>query len=335
MTQQVDPSSVFIDYRPSRRRWWVLLAAAAVVLLLVGVVYAVRSTVSSPESAVSGYFGALADRDADAALRVLAPEVADHAEPELLRDPVLRSADYLPPADVRTTDVTVDDREAVAAVEFTIDGRQHTATLRLRRSGGLADSVFHRWRIVDGLGSIVLGQVTEQITVNGVPMAARDAQGSRVLTAFPGGYQVGVPEGDPLWEPRTVPATVAPLAGAEVDVPLVVRPGIRDEVDRQVRDILDRCAASTELVPPGCPFGYAVVAEAEDVRWRIDSYPAVAVGPGEELEQPVAVAYSSRDGQATITGSRRFVGEFEEAVPIPISGTVSVRSGSVIFQPGW
>jgi hypothetical protein len=331
----VEPSDVFIDYRPSRRRWWVLLAVAGVVLLLVGVVYAVRSTISSPESAVSAYFGALADRDADGALGALAPEVADHAEPELISDEVLRSPDYAPPADVRTGDITVDEREAVAPVEFTIDGRQHTATLRLRRSGGVADSVFHRWRIVDGLGSIVLGQVTEQITVNGVPVPARDAQGPRVLTAFPGGYLIGVPDGDPLWEPRTVPAVVVPVEGTEVDVPLVVRPGIREEVNQQVRDILDRCAASTELVPPGCPFGYAVVAEAENVRWRIDDYPAVAVAPGEELDQSVAVAYSSQEGQATITGTRRFVGEFEATVPIPISGTVSVRTGSVIFQPGW
>jgi hypothetical protein len=329
------PADIFVDYRPRPWRRKASLIGIGVVLLLVGLVYVIRSTVSSPESAVRGYFDALADRDADAALAAAAPEVREQVARDVISDAVLRSEGYTPPRDVDVTGVTVDGRGAVAEVAYTVDNREVSASLRLRRAGGLLDSVFHRWLVVDGIGSLQLREVPAEITVNGQPVAAYDAQGPRILPALPGGYQVGVPDGNPLWEPRSVPAQVVPQDATDVSVPLAARAAVRESVEQQVRELLDDCAASTELVPAGCPFGYAVVAQAEDVAWRIEEYPRLSLTAGPVGDQSAVIVGTSLDGVAVISGSRRFVGRFEERVPFQATGTATMAGDAVLFQPDW
>ncbi|HEY8472559.1 MAG TPA: hypothetical protein VIL37_07975 [Natronosporangium sp.] len=336
----VDPRTVFVEYRPGigRRKLLLIAVLLAVVLLLVAAVAVVRGTVSAPESAVRAFFGALADRDAAAALAASAPEVRDQPGAELLTDDVLAAEGYHPPDGVSITDVSVEDRSAEVTVEFGIDGREHTATLRLRRAGGLVDSVFHEWLVVDGIGSLMLTDVVpEQITVNGLPLAARDEQGPRLLPALPGSYEIGVPDGDPLWRPQSVSTQVTPQAATEVRVPLEVRPEVREEIERQVYARLDQCAASTELLPPNCPFGYQVTLSAGDVQWRITKYPALAMTPGEEFGQVVVVVSTSEVGlgEAVVTGTRRFVGSFEQPVQFPVTGIVTGDGDSIRFEPTW
>jgi hypothetical protein len=136
MTAPADPSDVFVDYRPRPGRRRAVLVAIAAVLVAVAAVYVVRQTVSSPGSAVEAYFDALADRDAGAALGMVAPEIADPVEPDVVNAAVLRSADYSPPADVEVSGVEVDGRNAVAEVAFTIDGRAHAASTPSSTAGG-------------------------------------------------------------------------------------------------------------------------------------------------------------------------------------------------------
>jgi hypothetical protein len=339
MTAAADPGDVFVDYRPRPGRRKVVLAVMAVVLVVVAAVYVVRLTVSSPGSVVESYFDALAGRDAGAALGVVAPEIADPVEPDVVNDAVLRSGDYSPPADVEVGGVEVTGRNAVAEVAFTIGGRAHSASLRLRRDEGWLDTLFHRWRLVDALGSIALGEVPPEITVNGERVPAYDAAGPRVLTVLPGGYQVAMPPDDPLWDARATPAQVAPLAATDVSIPLVARPEVREEVNRQLRERLDECAASTELLPPSCPFGNQRVAEATGVRWRITEYPNVALTAGEgERGQATMLVETSSEGEAVVTGTQQVFGTgrpFETVVPFQVPGTVSAPGGSVSFEPAW
>jgi hypothetical protein len=334
-----DPSDVFVDYRPRPGRRRAVLVAIAAVLVAVAAVYIVRQTVSSPGSAVEAYFDALADRDAGAALGMVAPEIADPVEPDVVNAAVLRSADYSPPADVEVSGVEVDGRNAVAEVAFTIDGRSHSASLRLRRDDGWLDTVFHRWRLVDALGSIALGEVPPEIAVNGERVPAYDADGPRILTVLPGGYQIGMPPDDPLWDARATPAPVAPLAATDVSIPLVARPEVREEVNRQLRERLDECAASTELLPPGCPFGNQRVARATGVEWEITEYPNVALAAGEgELGQATMLVETSSEGEAVVTGTQQILGTerpFETVVPFQVPGTVSALGGAAVFEPAW
>lgn len=334
MTAQPDPGSVFVDYRSYRRRWLTVLAIAAVTVLLVTVGYTLRTTISSPDSAVRAYFDALADRDAAAVLSTVAPEVAQ-VDRDAINDAVLTSESYRPPRQVSTGEVTVSGDSAVVAVTYRIEERGYEASLRLRRADGLADRVLPRWLVVDAIGTIVLGEAPDEVMLNGQRLAGHADDGPRVLAALPGGYQLGVPDDDPVWEPRTVPVRVEPQRATEVDVVMAVRPQARQDVERRVESLLEDCAASTELMPPGCPFGYAVLAQAEDVQWRITRLPALAVSAGRELGEPVLLVETTREGEAVVTGSRADGDRFEATVPFPVSGVAVPRAGSVIFQPGW
>jgi len=329
---QADPGGIFVQYRPRRWLRWVLPAGLAGVLLLAGVGFLFRTAVGTPESTVAAYFAALADRDLPAALRLTAPEV-DPAR-DMITEAVLRSPDYSPPVEVAVSPVSAGNREAVVRVRFVIDDRRYEVEqVRLRRAGG---GLRAGWQVIDAFGSIRLRAVPEQVTVNGQLVAAYDAAGARFLDALPGGYQVGVPDGDPLWEPRSVPARVAPSESTEVDTSLVPRPGVREAVERQVVQLLDQCAAATELAPPGCPFAHDLRGTTRDVQWEILRYPNLGVtAAGGDTDRPVAVVRTARDGEAVVTGTDPSGDRFEAAVRFPVTGTVTTSGGTVVFQPGW
>lgn len=334
-----DRGDVFVQYRPDRRRWVVAGAVLAVIVLGFAVLYSVRTTVYSPAAVIGNYFDALAGRDADAALAVIAPEQTAGLARDLLTEAVLAPDSYQPPADPDVGEVTVDGRRAVAEVSFTLGEERRTASLGLRREDGFADTVFHRWRLTDGVQQLYLGEAPAEVSVNGVRVPAYELDGPRTLPVLWGGYEVGVPDDDPLWDPRTATALVGPDGTAEVAVPMAARPAVREEVERQVRELLDACAASTELLPPGCPFGNARIATAEDVRWRIASYPELDLSAAPDgFGQVTMVAASTSDGTAVVTGTQRAFGSerpFETEVPFPVSGTVTERDGTVVFQPSW
>lgn len=335
MTGQPDPRTIFVDYRVSRRRWLVGLAVTGVLVGLLTVGYAVRTTVSSPAATLHAYFSALSERDVAAALAVVAPEVAGEEGRELLDDRVLRSPDYQPPGDLSLDEVTVEDRNAVAEVSFTIGDHEYRSSLRLRRDDGFTDRLVPRWLLVDAFGSVALGEVPDQVSVNGHQLSAYDADAARVLPAFPGGYQVGVPDGDPLWQERASPVQVPPEEVTEVDVAMVVRPELRAQVEQRVSALLDDCAAQGELLPTGCPFGYAVLESAQDVEWQITRYPAIALNPGQELGETVLTVETTREGEAVVSGERDLAGPFEATVEFPVGGFARVQGDSVLFTPDW
>ncbi len=330
---------VFIEYRPNRRRFLAVGAVLGVVLLLGTAVHIVRSTVYSPSAVVEAYFQALADRDLAAALATTSPEAT--GGPDDLLDPrVLAAEVYTPPSDLRIVDVTVDGRSAQVRVEFTIGDQPAAASLRLRRAdGGFTDSLLRRWRIANGVRPLPLASIPAEIEVNGVRVAAQDLNGPRTLPVVFGGYQVSVPADDPLWDSQAVTVLVGSDRVTAVDVPLVPDPGVRAEVERQVTQLLDGCAASTELLPAGCPFGNARYGRVTEVAWRISAYPELAMTPAPDGFGGVQIVVrSTSDGEAVVTGVREAFGHsvpFEIVVPFPVSGRVSVDGTAVVFEPDW
>lgn len=330
-----DPGDVFVDYRASGRRWRLFAVVAGVLVVVLVAGYLVRATFATPEAAVGAYFTALAERDPAAALRHLAPEVASPAEAALLDPRVLASPDYQPPENVEVLEATVDGREAAVTVSYTVAGRVRNASMRLRRADGVADAILHRWLVVDGIGSIIVTEAPEEILVNGEPVAAYDRQGPRILPALPGGYRVAVPAGDPMWEERASLVDVAPQRAEQLQLPLVARVEVREEVNRQVVRLLDACAASEEAIPPGCPFGYARLLRVDDVQWRIARYPAIRLTATMEAGGPVIAVASARDGEAVLTGTTSFGRPLEVTVAFPVAGIATVRGTTVVFRPEW
>lgn len=329
---------IFVQYRPNRRRWLTIAAGLGAVLLLLVVLYSIRLTVFTPDAAVRAHFQGLADRDLSAALAVT-EDGGGNTGPDLLDPAVLRSDQYTPPSDLELTEVTVDGRSAEVQVSFTVSERQHQATLRLRRDDGAMDRLFHRWRIQDAVRPLRLGETPGEISVNEVTVLAQDLAGAMTLPAVFGGYQVGVPPGDPLWDSRTVAIVVGPQQSTPVDVPMMARPEVREEVERQLTAILDECAASTELLPAGCPFGNARIGEAENVQWRITTYPRIAFSAGPDGFGGVAMlVHSTTDGEAVVTGVQLAFSlerPFETEVPFPVSGIVTSQGETVQFEPSW
>lgn len=330
---------VFIEYRPHRRRFLVVGAVLGVILLLFTVVYALRLTVYSPSAVVHAYFQALSDRDLVAALRTTDPAATGGLPDDLLQPAVLESEAYTPPSQLEIGQITVDGRRAEVRVEFTIGDQPATARLQLRRADGFADRLLHRWRIVDGVRPLPLATAPATVEVNGVRVVAQDLDGPRTLPVVFGGYRVGVPADDPLWDAQEVTVLVGSDRAPMVDVPMAPDPQVRAEVERQVAELLDQCAASTELLPPGCPFGNARYGRASNVAWRISSYPDLALMPSPDGFGGVAmVVRSTIDGEAVVTGTREVFGQevpFEIVVPFPVSGVVTVDGTEITFQPGW
>lgn len=332
---QVSADQVFVDHRAALRRWRTVLSVVGLVAALVAGLAVVRAVGSgSPEATVRAYFQALADRDLAAALAVTAPELTSGQE-ELLQPAVLDSPGYLPPTGATVSEASVTGAEAVVPVTYRIDDRAYTRELRLRRADGWRGRVLSRWLLIDALGSLRLGEVPEQLTVNGHPVAAYDPRGPRILPAVPGGYRVAGTPG-PVWEVRERQVAVPAQDAAVVDLPLVPTDAVRDELTRQVRQRLDRCADSGELAPPGCPFGQPVRVRpgAEDVRWEITRYPRLRITGETEGGVPVLRVATAQPGEAVVTG--RFTGRdgrFESGVSVTVTGTGRISGDTVVFQP--
>ncbi|MEO3928836.1 zinc ribbon domain-containing protein [Micromonosporaceae bacterium B7E4] len=369
----VDPDRVFLATRAPgpRRRGLRVIIAAVVGVLCAGVVAlaVVRSVAFGPEPTIEAYFTALADRDAAAALRALNPPDGDQpAEPEpprgdgepgggepgdgtltspLLTDAVLTADGYQPPGEVRIEKLETVEREArneaadggddltVATVAYTAGGERFTATLVLEPAGRTA-GLFPRWRITDGALSTlrISADGTEQVLVNGVPVGWSDAGGDTGdrLSAFPGSYTVNLPD-QPLLAATPVTAAVGGR-GAEVTLATTVRESARGEVEQAVKAYVDRCAASTDLSPDGCPFSSYTFYTVTDVSWRIGTYPTIAVALSRDGEQVVVT--NTRRGTAEATGTARgFLSptQYRDSVSFAVTGTARVEDGKVVFQP--
>lgn len=343
MTTQADPSAIFVEYRPNPRRRTAVLAGLGAILLVFVTMYAVRWVFFRPAVVVDAYFDALGDRNMAAALRWTTSSNAGLVDRDLLGPTVLRSEDYLPPENVMITEATVTDHRATVDVEFTIGRTRHAASLQLHREGGFPEHLFHRWRVIDGLGWMDLGAVPEEIIVNGERIRTDDGQDAWVLPVVPGGYRVGVPESS-LWRGSSAVVQVGLRQATVVEVPLTPKLSVRTEVDRQVTEHLDRCAASTRLEPADCPFGYRRASNVSDVEWIILSYPKYTLtvetlADRGSRDRLTVVLSTSHHGVAGISGAYRtfFDSEnpFEDTVEFRVDGVVMSRGASVVvdFDP--
>jgi hypothetical protein len=302
----------------------VFIAVVIVVALLIVTVpvLVARAVFFGPDDTVRSYFGALAARDAQAALMQL--DNPDAAGNPLLSGASLAGAGYQPPTGFALTKLTVNGADAVATVRYTVGGRRMVDQVRVHR--GRARNLFQRWYVRDGLRSLAVR----------VPPAASFQLGGATLRpggsaeaeyeAFPGAYVLALPQDQLL-----IAAPVTVVAGSAEGGALApaVRDSARAEIDRQVRAYVDRCAGSTSLEPEGCPFAGDSYSFAEPVRWKVLSYPELQAALDENGQ--VIVSAQTR-GTVRITG-----GSGSYALPTTysytVAGTVSEAGGTIAFTP--
>jgi hypothetical protein len=311
---------------PSRRavrRAAAILAAAVVVA--VGLI--VLNGLFTPERAAEGFLAALANRDFDDARARLA--VQPGTAGPLLESARLTDDGYTPPRRARVESVQVGDdgNSATARVAFEIGGSTGVTELQLVRSGRSL-LLFPRWQVQGGQYTVsVTAPNATEVEVAGVRVAANVA-----VPAFPGSYQAQLPD-NPLLE--AAPVTAYALADAPpAELVPSVKATARDQVGRQITDYLTKCAGSTELEPPGCPFGTSSSDPVTGIRWRIQTYPETTV----EATADGIVLSTASSGQADVTGMTQYSDgtsyPFSDTVSFDINGRVTLENGAVRWQPG-
>lgn len=349
----VDTTGVFVEYRSYRLPLVISLLIIGMLLAVVSAGAVAEQRLFNPERTVSAYFDALADRDAAAArdlLRLEIPEPGLELDETLLQQVVLRSDGYTPPTAVRVgeaepiEDVEKSGDRVSVGVSYEIAGVRHEQRLELRSEDEKTGGIFRRWRIDGGLYPVDLSAFGfESVVVAGATVPFSGAPGSTTMAAFPGEYVVAAPD-DPLLTATPTRVTAGgsfTASGWEgtwaAQLEATVRPEAQAEIGRQIEAYLGECAASTDLNPPGCPFGPYHYYEVRDVKWTIVAQPEFVVEFGAGLPGPArAEVRTLNPGEAEVTGVEEgFSGpaDYTDTVSFYVSGTVLVSGGVLVFEP--
>jgi hypothetical protein len=334
--------------RQRRRLRLRLLIGGVLVLALAaawGVANASDRALHAPDRSVRALFAALAAKDVAAVRAVTTCRYGPLCEPGAL------GSGYEPPTGLRIRDVRYggtgrdgeptrlpDRTRATVLVRYTMGGRSFDDAVALHRAGWFDD-----WSITAAPGWPL---VLDTARVPQVRVAAATVTGK--AWALPGVYTVAV-AGDALYAADPLTLTVGGAAQETRISPAVrLRDDLAAEVDRQVRQRIDACAAQETLRPDtdpaplggrDCPFSapqrYTIT---RNVRWRIARYPrlALAMGDGRPVsvrtvaEGEAVVAY---EWSTDILEPRRWT-PFSEPAAFSVAGRADTGDdGKVVWTP--
>ncbi|MEV4755884.1 zinc ribbon domain-containing protein [Micromonospora sp. NPDC049559] len=317
------PSSVLLPTRPSTRGLVVTVLVIAVLLVATLPILAVRALFFTPADVVEGYFAALRDRDADAAWSRL-DDSSGRAGNPLLAARALRDPGYTPPERATVRKVDIDGDEADVTVGYQLAGAPVTQQLKLESGSGLVD----RWRITNGLLPLPLpaSALPELLVAGNRVTVGEGAQ----YDAFPGTYRLALPE-NPLVE---LPQVDLVTGQQSPDVTPALRPAAQQEIEKQVRAWLDKCAQSKTAEPPDCPFSYSGYYDVTSIAWQITKYPELRIELGPSLTGTARVDGSGGQAKASGRTSSVFSPTFEDTTSFGVDGAARVNaSGEVEFAP--
>ncbi|WP_049562595.1 hypothetical protein [Nonomuraea sp. SBT364] len=325
---QGDLSTALVDHRSRRRPVAVGAAVFMTLVLLVLVLKIVEGVLFQPANTVRAFFQALNDRDADAAGALVVPDPErDLTGTDLRGGAVLRSPGYTPPTAVEAGPVVpAEDDQATVGVSYSVGGQRQQVMLTLERDErATVAGLFREWRIVKG----AIGEAYTQVETAGPVLVAGASASAEydVLRAYgyPGGYRVTLPE-QPLLEAEPVIAYTGADRYAEPGVLRpVVKATVQDEVDKQVRTLLDRCSKGTEITRENCPYPWSNHPGPEQVKIKVVSYPTCEI--------------TVSRGQVTARGTGQvrirqpsFFGVDESTTEFTVSGDVTALDNAVTFQ---
>jgi hypothetical protein len=326
-------TKVLLDAGPRPRAFLVTLAVLVALCVVVAGLKVVDHEFYSPTRTVKSFFDALASRDASAARRLL---TSADSEAPLLQSSVLRNGGYSPPGEVRVEHADIADGSASVRVSFALSGARQTAEIALRRDDHATAGLFHRWHIDGGVNELDIAAAdVPAVEVAGALITfGEDAESTRP-TAFPGGYQVNLPE-QPLWTAQPVTALVGlDDSGAPVTLDPRIKDTARTAVEQQVRAYVDECAKTNAPSPPNCPFSTSSYDQVSNVRWKVVSYPEF------ELNRDYSgrlIVSTTVPGEADVSGTAvPYYGgssySYRDDVTFGVSGPVVLSGTDVTFQP--
>jgi hypothetical protein len=231
---------------------------------------------------------------------------------------------YAPPTGLSVTGVRYVEREidkithrpdkshAIVGLRYQLGEQTYDQQVAVDREGS---GWSRRWHIAYTKSPLyatveVVSQATPRAQLAGVTVSTAPAGKAKPQHALPGVYTVTAAGDDPLFDSiplqMSVPGGQPETAPAQLQLgPLIsVKPAVVDEVNRQVKALVDGCAQKTDAQPVGCPFeGTGAVVSA--VHWTIVDYPQLDVlpadTPADAADGGPAVVSTLKKGHAQAT----------------------------------
>ncbi|MBD8079943.1 hypothetical protein [Cellulosimicrobium arenosum] len=327
--------------QPGRRRRTVSptvvvgIVAGAVVLLVVLAVGAravLSATVFSAGRPVVAYLETLGAGDAEAALAMSAPGLSPD-QSVLLTNEVYGEVEARP-SSPHVDGVQREDGTDRAFVTVTWDeGGQEVFDVFTVRRAGRELVLFDRWELVPPpVSRASLPRARDlppdfTVVVDGVEVAPSvGSDEAPWFAAFPGRYDVTLPDGGPFLEAPTVPVLVGGPGDTSfvggVDGDELLRHAVTDAAleaaATQVTQSLDACVASADAAPEGCgemSERYATLdldpeVDVEDFAWELTDPPLIVAerdGHSSSTGAPPTITVTVEDGTVEATATLRRV----------------------------
>ncbi|MET8199327.1 M48 family metalloprotease [Micromonospora taraxaci] len=332
VTEPVTVERLFNQSGPvGTRRTWLLVGGLALVACLgASGLSAVQWAFFRPEAAVEGFFGALADRDSEAALGHLTDQGAG-TDTKLL-DRLLRGDGYQPPTGVEVSSLERDGDTATATVAYRLAEARQTATLTLERDKESTAGLFHGWRLTGGPIALNSSIADPGVRLNGVELPV--ATEGPPLVLLPGVYTATGPSSALSETPNATVVADPGQSAATLQLTPVLKPAAAEAVEAQVRAWLDECAKQTVTAPQGCPFRY-YGGSAQKVTWKILEYPKLAL----ELTGPASAQVTTPPetrGRVQVSGTNTYFGgtsPFTDDDTLTVTGVATADGDNVTFRP--
>lgn len=253
-----------------------VLAVAAVITITL-----VNQKVFSPEQQVGKYFSLLQDGEGAQAMGLLDPE-SPQGNSVLLDGEALK-ASVEPIKDFQVEDAReVTDGKVEVATTYTVGEQKHQTVFHLSRSG--RDWLFFdRWDFAatDLPEVTVSADTTNQVRVNGED-APLTKGAARLPVFLPAVVEASYRE--KYFQGAKRQAVIdSPSAAGTDGLELTTKPTqeLVQEIDDQLHEYLDDCAAQQVLKPAGCPLSYDTESRVagDSIHWKVTDYPEVKIGP--------------------------------------------------------
>lgn len=321
-------STVLLPTRPPTAGLVAVAVVTGILLALTLPLVVVRGVLYTPEDTVERFFAALSDRDADAAWEQVDGGGTRSTTNPLLSNEALGDPGYTPPEKVSVTDVDIEGKAATVAVEYEVAGGPMTGTLQLRR-GGEDTGLIDRWRLSAGfLLSLPVVSGDPDLRIAGRTLPDDGSYGTSA-EALPGAYRLSLADSALL---EVVPAVVIAGTPAGDGVTRQLKAGVDEKIRVQVRAWLDRCVQSTQVDPPGCPFGYSPYTEVQSISWQLTAEPDVRIEPDGSNTDAVPV-YGSVEVRATGRTDSVFDPTFDYQDTFQFMGVAEAVGEDVRFTP--
>ncbi|ROP64390.1 hypothetical protein [Curtobacterium sp. PhB115] len=272
-----------------------IAGGAVVVVVIAGAVTTsvLRANVWGPAPTVKSYVQAIADGDAATAGRL--SDVPDDSA--MLDSAVLKSAKDRP-TDVRVGRVASSGDSATATVSYTQDGKNRSGQVTLRRTG-TSFLVKDEWRVTEPLAQNVT--LTASDVLEGAPVTVGGkkvgeiSDGKFSSLAYPGTYEVKV-GGTKYFTGGTEELAVGATSSGYVDFQPTATKALQQDAEQYVSDLIDDCAAKTDLSAlSGCPW-YGPYDADGAVRYDVTTMPELEV---EASGSGTVMVQSTKDGVVT------------------------------------